>query len=61
MKTNFENTGKKRAEQRERQDEETKLKHEEEKQFLKETKCLSFVTVNHSSKKTQEIIIYYLR
>uniref|UniRef100_A0A663E1L8 Nexilin n=1 Tax=Aquila chrysaetos chrysaetos TaxID=223781 RepID=A0A663E1L8_AQUCH len=44
MKTNFENTGKKRAEQRERQDEETKLKHEEQKQCLKETKCLSFVT-----------------
>ncbi|XP_075012185.1 nexilin isoform X11 [Calonectris borealis] len=43
MKINFENTGKERAEQRERQDEETKLKYEEQNQFLKETKCLSFV------------------
>ncbi|XP_049665000.1 nexilin isoform X4 [Accipiter gentilis] len=54
MKTNFENTGKKRAEQRERQDEETKLKHEEEKQFLKETKCLSFVTGENEDNETQE-------
>ncbi|XP_074895275.1 nexilin isoform X5 [Buteo buteo] len=54
MKTNFENTGKKRAEQRERQDEETKLKHEEQKQFLKETKCLSFVTGENEDNETQE-------
>lgn len=52
MKINFENTGKERAEQRERQDEEMKLKYEEQNQFLKETKCLSFVMVNHSSKNT---------
>ena len=51
-KINFENTGKERAEQRERQDEEMKLKYEEQNQFLKETKCLSFVMVNHSSKNT---------
>ncbi|KFQ79820.1 Nexilin, partial [Phoenicopterus ruber ruber] len=61
MKTNFENTGKERAEQRGRQDEETKLKYEEQTQFLKKTKCLSFVMVNHSSKHTEEINIYYLR
>ncbi|XP_029889848.1 nexilin isoform X2 [Aquila chrysaetos chrysaetos] len=54
MKTNFENTGKKRAEQRERQDEETKLKHEEQKQCLKETKCLSFVTGENEDNETQE-------
>ncbi|XP_069645117.1 nexilin isoform X10 [Haliaeetus albicilla] len=54
MKTNFENTGKKRTEQRERQDEETKLKHEEQKQFLKETKCLSFVTGENEDNETQE-------
>ncbi|KAM9621428.1 nexilin isoform 7-T32 [Morphnus guianensis] len=54
MKTNFENTGKKRAEQRERQDEETKLKHEEQNQFLKETKCLSFVTGENEDNETQE-------
>uniref|UniRef100_A0A8B9MZU4 Nexilin n=1 Tax=Accipiter nisus TaxID=211598 RepID=A0A8B9MZU4_9AVES len=54
MKTNFDNTGKKRAEQRERQDEETKLKHEEQNQFLKETKCLSFVTGENEDNETQE-------
>uniref|UniRef100_A0A8C8AVJ0 Nexilin n=1 Tax=Otus sunia TaxID=257818 RepID=A0A8C8AVJ0_9STRI len=43
MKINFENTEKERAEPRERHDEEMKLKHEEQNQFLKETKCLSFV------------------
>jgi len=48
MKINFENTGKERAEQRERRDEEVKLKYEEQNQFLKETKCLSFIMVNHS-------------
>ncbi|NXT49074.1 NEXN protein, partial [Pluvianellus socialis] len=61
MKINFENTGRKTADQRERQDEETKLKYEEQNQSLKENKCLSFVMVNHSSKNTQEISIYYLR
>lgn len=50
MKINFENTGKERAEQRERQDEEMKLKYEERTPSLKETQCLSFVMVNHSSK-----------
>ncbi|NWR55083.1 NEXN protein, partial [Bucorvus abyssinicus] len=39
MKINSENTGKERAEQRERQDEGTKLKYEEQNQFLKEQKC----------------------
>ncbi|NXF43139.1 NEXN protein, partial [Oceanites oceanicus] len=61
MKINFENKGKERAEQIERQDEEMKLKYEEQEQFLKETKCLSFVMVNHSFKNTLEINIYYLR
>ncbi|NXV13715.1 NEXN protein, partial [Cepphus grylle] len=61
MKINFENTGKERADQRERQDEEMKLKYDEQKQFLKETKCLSYVMVNHSSKNTREINSYYLR
>ncbi|KFQ05662.1 Nexilin, partial [Leptosomus discolor] len=55
MKINFENAGKERAEPRERQDEEMKLKYEEQNQFLKETKCLSFAMVNHSSENTQEI------
>ncbi|XP_074688424.1 nexilin isoform X5 [Strix aluco] len=43
MKINFENTEKERAEPQERHDEEMKLKHEEQNQSLKETKCLSFV------------------
>ncbi|NXE34204.1 NEXN protein, partial [Ptilorrhoa leucosticta] len=47
MKINSENTGKERAEQRKTQDEEMKLKYEEQNQFLKEPKCLSFVKVNH--------------
>ncbi|NWX27849.1 NEXN protein, partial [Notiomystis cincta] len=51
MKINSENTGKERAEQKKTQDEEMKLKYEEQKQFLKEPKCLSFVKVNH---ETQE-------
>ncbi|NXH89649.1 NEXN protein, partial [Edolisoma coerulescens] len=51
MKINSENTGKERAEQRKTQDEEMKLKYEEQKQLLKEPKCLSFVKVNH---ETQE-------
>ncbi|NXD51489.1 NEXN protein, partial [Corvus moneduloides] len=50
-KINSENTGKERAEQRQTQDEEMKLKYEEQNQFLKESKCLSFVKVNH---ETQE-------
>lgn len=51
-KINFENTGKERVEQKDRQDEDMKLKYEEQKQFLKETKCLSFVMVNYLSKNT---------
>ncbi|NWY09424.1 NEXN protein, partial [Aphelocoma coerulescens] len=51
MKINSENTGKERAEQIKTQDEEMKLKYEEQNQFLKEPKCLSFVKVNH---ETQE-------
>lgn len=61
MKINLGNTGKERAEQRARQDEEMKLKYEEQNQFLKETKCRSFVMVNHSPKNTWEINICYLR
>ncbi|XP_009081035.1 PREDICTED: nexilin isoform X1 [Acanthisitta chloris] len=52
MKINCENTGKERAEQRKRQDEE-KLKHEEQNQFLKETKCLSFATGENEDNETQ--------
>ncbi|NXI02035.1 NEXN protein, partial [Pachycephala philippinensis] len=51
MKINSENTGKERAEQRKTQHGEMKLKCEEQKQFLKEPKCLSFLKVNH---ETQE-------
>ncbi|NXU44969.1 NEXN protein, partial [Drymodes brunneopygia] len=51
MKINSENTGKERAEERNTQDEEMKLKYEEQNQFLKEPKCLSSVKVNH---ETQE-------
>ncbi|NWW01894.1 NEXN protein, partial [Oreocharis arfaki] len=51
MKINSENTGKERAEQRRTQDEEMKLKYEEQNQFLKEPKCLSSVKVNY---ETQE-------
>ncbi|KAM6264873.1 nexilin isoform 3-T8 [Spheniscus humboldti] len=54
MKMNFENTGKERAEQRERQDEEMKLKYEEQNQFLKETKGLSFVMGENEDNETQE-------
>ncbi|NXL85729.1 NEXN protein, partial [Alectura lathami] len=43
MKINFDNSGKEREEQKDRQDEEMKLKPEEQNQLLKETKCLSFV------------------
>lgn len=61
MKINSENTGKERAEQRKTQDEEMKLKYEEQNQFLKEPKCLSFVKVNQSSKNTYIIDIYWLK
>ncbi|XP_040466940.1 nexilin isoform X7 [Falco naumanni] len=54
MKINFESTGKERAEQRQRQDEEMKLKYEEQNQFLKETKGLSFVKGENEDKETQE-------
>ncbi|NXI50365.1 NEXN protein, partial [Chloroceryle aenea] len=54
MKTNLENTGKERAEQRERQDEETKLNYEEQNQFLKEAKCLSLAMGENEDKKPQE-------
>ncbi|KAM9379258.1 nexilin isoform 2-T4 [Phaethornis superciliosus] len=50
MKINFENTGKEKAEQKERQDEEMK----EPNQVLKETKCLSFVMDENEDIKTQE-------
>uniref|UniRef100_A0A672UP29 Nexilin n=1 Tax=Strigops habroptila TaxID=2489341 RepID=A0A672UP29_STRHB len=54
MKINFENTGKERAEQRERQDEEMKLKYEERTPSLKETQCLSFVMGENEDNKTPE-------
>ncbi|KAM4654998.1 nexilin-like [Amazona ochrocephala] len=54
MKINFENTGKERAEQREREDEEMKLKYEEQTPSLKETKCLSFVMGENEDNKTPE-------
>ncbi|NWI91664.1 NEXN protein, partial [Pitta sordida] len=54
MKINCENTGKERAEQRQTLDEEMKLKHEEQTQVLKETKCLSFVTSENENNETQE-------
>ncbi|XP_035394056.1 nexilin isoform X1 [Cygnus atratus] len=53
-KKNFENTGKERVEQKDRQDEEMKLKYEEQKQFLKETKCLSFVMGENQDNESQE-------
>ncbi|XP_040422016.1 nexilin isoform X3 [Cygnus olor] len=53
-KINFENTGKERVEQKDRQDEEMKLKYEEQKQFLKETKCLSFVMGENQDNESQE-------
>ncbi|XP_010154768.1 PREDICTED: nexilin isoform X1 [Eurypyga helias] len=56
MKINFENTGKEGAERRERQDEEMKLKYEEQNQFLKETKCLSFVMGENEDSETQETL-----
>ncbi|NXW57281.1 NEXN protein, partial [Eurystomus gularis] len=54
MKINFENTGKERTDQRERQDEEMKLKYEEQNQFLKESKCLSCVMDENEDNKTHE-------
>ncbi|NXD06864.1 NEXN protein, partial [Nothocercus nigrocapillus] len=48
MKINFENTGKERAEQTQRDDEEKKLNYEKHKQPLKEAKCLSFNTDNET-------------
>ncbi|XP_062484902.1 nexilin isoform X4 [Pezoporus occidentalis] len=54
MKINFENTGKERAEQREREDEEMKLKYEEQTPSLKETKCLSNVMGENEDNKTPE-------
>ncbi|XP_035189198.1 nexilin isoform X3 [Oxyura jamaicensis] len=53
-KINFENIGNERVEQKDRQDEERKLKYEEEKQFLKETKCLSSVMGENQDNETQE-------
>ncbi|XP_058698205.1 nexilin isoform X7 [Poecile atricapillus] len=54
MKIISENTGKERAEQIKTQDEEMKLKHEEQNQLLKEPKCLSFVKGENESSETQE-------
>ncbi|NXC81765.1 NEXN protein, partial [Cercotrichas coryphoeus] len=51
MKITSENTGKETAEQRKTQEEEMKLKHEEQNQFLKDPKCLSFVKVNHGTEE----------
>ncbi|NXC95566.1 NEXN protein, partial [Certhia familiaris] len=52
MKIISENTGKERAEQRKTQDEEMKLKYDEQNQLLKEPKCLSFVKVNHETQES---------
>uniref|UniRef100_A0A8C3R3G7 Nexilin n=1 Tax=Cyanoderma ruficeps TaxID=181631 RepID=A0A8C3R3G7_9PASS len=54
MKTISENTGKERAEERHTQDEEMKLKYEEQNQFLKEPKCLSSVKGENENSDTQE-------
>lgn len=53
MKINFDNTGKVRAEQKSRPDEEKKLKYEEQNEFLKENKCLSFLTGENQDSETQ--------
>lgn len=53
MKINFDNTGKVRAEQKSRPDEEMKLKYEEQNEFLKENKCLSFLTGENQDNETQ--------
>ncbi|XP_064284647.1 nexilin isoform X7 [Passer domesticus] len=54
MKTISENTGRERAEQRKTQDEEMKLKYEEQNQLLKEPKCLSSVQGENENSETQE-------
>ncbi|NXA78743.1 NEXN protein, partial [Thryothorus ludovicianus] len=54
MKIISENTGKEREEQRKTQDEEMKLKNEEQNQFLKEPKCLSFAKSENENSDTQE-------
>ncbi|NWW38303.1 NEXN protein, partial [Panurus biarmicus] len=56
MKIISENTGKERAEERKTQDEEMKLKHEEQNQFLKEPKCLSFVKGENEINEAQEAL-----
>ncbi|NWT71151.1 NEXN protein, partial [Prunella himalayana] len=61
MKIISENTGKERSEERNTQDEEMKLKYEEQNQLLKEPKCLSSLQVNQSSKNTYIIDIYWLK
>ncbi|XP_005050281.1 PREDICTED: nexilin isoform X3 [Ficedula albicollis] len=54
MKITSENTGKETAEIRKIQDEEMKLKYEEQNQFLKEPKCLSFVKGQNENSEAQE-------
>ncbi|XP_059710059.1 nexilin isoform X9 [Haemorhous mexicanus] len=54
MKIISENTGEERAEQRKTQDEEMKLKDEQQNQLLKEPKCLSFVQVENENSETQD-------
>ncbi|NWV22703.1 NEXN protein, partial [Origma solitaria] len=54
MKINPENTGRERAVQRKTQDDGTKLKFEEQNQFLKEPTCLSFVKGENENNETQE-------
>ncbi|NWV36560.1 NEXN protein, partial [Grantiella picta] len=54
MKIKSENTGKERAEERKTQDDGMKLKSEEQNQFLKEPKCLSFVKGENENDETQE-------
>ncbi|NXT03897.1 NEXN protein, partial [Prunella fulvescens] len=52
MKIISENTGKERSEERNTQDEEMKLKYEEQNQLLKEPKCLS--SLQNEDSETQE-------
>ncbi|NXP45584.1 NEXN protein, partial [Heliornis fulica] len=54
MTINFENAGKEKAEQRDRQNEEMKLKCEKQSHFLKETKYLSSVTGENEDSGIQE-------
>lgn len=61
MKIISENTGKERAEEGKTQDEEMKLKYEEQNQFLKEPKCLSSVKVNQSSKSIYILEVFWLK